>query len=411
MYRPPLYPFLAGIFIFMGDSTGVFLVIFQHLLLIACVPGIYVIGRMFNYSQESSCIAAAFLALNSLLMQAAGYIMTEIVFLTLALTAIAIIKRLYNSPSILLSILTGITFATATYCRQMLFPVFFAGIVLLVVKMGKRGIILGFIAFSTYFIVTAPWCLRNFAISGHYTMSTSPGIQLFTKAVTFDCLDHTGNNFMKISAPLQNVLADLSLTGFTKPTVPENDWQVNRIPHVLMDSLRLSHGYSFADASSLLGKTAIEGFMKYPLPYAASVWASLSTLLFKHHDMFPNSMFVMPLDNDKTPFLFKKFQQGIVYVSGFLLLLFPIAIIFSKTKSFDLLIPFCIVCVMYTVTAAVQIGFTRYTIPWEPLKILGVAYLIETVLLSFFSLGLYLKNVRLFRNANYTYMRNGNKTV
>jgi hypothetical protein len=257
--------------------------------------------------------------------------------------------------------------------------------------MGKRGIILGFIAFSTYFIVTAPWCLRNFAISGHYTMSTSPGIQLFTKAVTYDCLDHTGNNFMKISAPFKNVLSDLSLTGFTTPEVPENDWTVNRVPHVLMDSLRLSHGYSFADASSLLGKTAIEGFMKHPLHYAASVWASLSTLLFNHHDMFPNSMFVMPLDNDKTPFLFKKFQQGIVYVSGFLFLLFPFAIIFRKTKSFELLIPFCIVCMMYTITATVQIGFTRYTVPWEPLKALCVAYLIETVLLPFFNTGVITK--------------------
>jgi hypothetical protein len=35
---------------------------------------------------------------------------------------------------------------------------------------------------------------------------------------------------------------------------------------------------------------------------------------------------------------------------------------------------------MYLLTAAVQIGFTRYSIPWEPLKILCAAFAVETAI-------------------------------
>jgi hypothetical protein len=382
MYRPPFYPALVAMFIIFGDHSGLFLIVFQHALLISCVPGIYAVGRMFRFSQQASCIAAALVAFNSLLMQAAGFIMTEVVFLTLALACVAALKRLYDRPSIALSVISGSAFAASTYCRQLLFPVLLGGLLLLVIKKGKRGLFLASIALLTYFCAISPWCLRNYKLSGHYAMSANFGTVAFTKASTFDCLDRQGKYYRRIEKPLENVLHDLSLTNFSSPIVPEDDWQTNRIPHVLLDSLRIHHYYSYAQASSLLGKTAIEGFTKYPMRYVSSIVKSFSTLLFEHHDMYPKANDFFPIVTSGSTTFFKRISRGAVYVSGYVFLLFPLALLFRSNRRRALLMPFFIVCLMYLATAALQIGLTRYTIPWEPFKALCAAWVVETVLLS-----------------------------
>jgi hypothetical protein len=381
MYRPPLYPVLAGLFVVLGDHTGLFIVLFQHAILVACIPASYLVGRMFRFSRQASCIAAAFVTLNSLLMQAAGFIMTEIVFLALVLASVAILKRLYDKPSILLSILSGVMFAGATYCRQLLFPVLLGGLALIALKKGKQGIVFGCIALATYFAAIAPWCLRNFKISGQYAMSANFGAVAFTKASTFDCLDGQGKNFKQLEKPLENVLVDLNLTGLKTPAIPEDDWQVNRIPHALIDSLKTYHGFSYAQAGKLLGKAAMEGFIRHPLRYMSSVGNSFSALLFEHRDMYPDIKDIAPIDASNMYKLFARMLRGMVYVSGYVFLLFPIALVFRGNKKGGLLMPFWVVILMYGATAAIQIGLTRYTLPWEPLKALCAAYVVETMFL------------------------------
>ncbi len=379
MYRTPLYPAIAGLFAALGDHTGFFIVLFQHALLAACIPGIFAVGRLFGFSQKASCIAAAFLALNSLLMQAAGFIMTEIVFLVLALAGVASLKLLYDKPSLVLSVVSGAAFAAATYCRPLLFPVLIGGLFFLAMKRGKYGIYLGCIALAAYFGATAPWCLRNLSLSGRYAMSSGFGVQAFTKAVTFDCINRNGKYYKRIEIPLGNVLTDLSLIGFETPEVPEDRWQVNRIPHVLIDSLKAHHGFSYPQASALLGKTAVEGFLRHPLRYVSSVGASFATLLFEHRDMYPDVKYIVPVETAGMYKLFARLLRGAVYVSGYVFLLFPLALVFRGNKKGAPLMPFLAVIVMYGITAAVQIGFTRYTIPWEPLKALCAAYVVETL--------------------------------
>lgn len=381
VYRPPLYPVLVGLFMIAGGGNGLAIVILQHVLLILCVPGIYYVGRLFGFSQEASLIASAFIAVNSLLMQSAGFIMTETVFLAMALGCIAALKRLYGSPSIGRAILVGFLFAAASYCRQLLFPVLLCGSAALVWKKGRRGILAGVLSIIVFFGATAPWSLRNLFLSGHYAMSASYNVQAFTKVMTFRLENPSGRFFKQIERPLTNVLKDMGRCNYAVPKVPEDDWQINRVPHALIDTLKRYHGFSFFAASDLLGKAALEGFYGNPAGYVSSIFKSFGTLLFSHREIFPDAGAIVPVNKLPMPLVLTRAIKGMVYVSGYVFLLFPIAVVFRKNPSFSVWVPFLLVCMMYFFTAAIQIGLTRYTIPWEPLKMLCAAYIIETMVL------------------------------
>jgi hypothetical protein len=381
-YRTPLYPALVGVFMLVGDHRGLCIVLFQHLLVALCVPGVFVAARTFGLSPRASCIAAVFIALNSLLAQSAGLIMTEILFCVLSLLSIALLVRTIQSPSVRLSIYTGAAFAAATYCRPMLAPVLTGGLVLLWIKKGKRGVVMALLCLGVYCAALAPWCLRNYVSFGHYTMSASLGVQAFTKAFTFQCLNEQGPSYTRIKPMLSNCIQDLGISPEPVPKIPENDWRINRVPHALMDSLTVRHGYSYFAASDLLGKTAIEGMSAHPWRWALSIGQSFSTLAFSHRELFPDAGQLVPSAIiEKSPLL-RRIANGLVYVSGYMLLLLPLAVFIRSDKNRAVLIPFAIVCGMYALTAAVQIGFTRYTLPWEPLKMLCAAYVVESVVIG-----------------------------
>lgn len=379
-YRPPLYPVLLGLTMVAGDRSGLAIVILQHILLIACIPGIYYSGRSFGFSQEASLVASAFVAVNSLLMQSAGFIMTEVVFLVLALACIAALKRLYGSPSVGRAILAGLIFAAASYCRPLMFPVLLCGLAALAWKKGRRGILAGTMTLIVFFIATSPWSLRNYFLSGHYAMSANFGVQAFTKAATFHLENPSGRFFKQIEKPLTNVLMDMGRFNFTVPKVPEDDWQINRVPHALIDTLKRYHGFSFFAASDLLGKAALEGFFCNPAGYISSIVKSFGVLLFSHREIYPDAASVVPVNHPRAPLALTRAIKGLVYISGYVFLLFPMAVVFRQNSSLSLWAPFALVCVMYFFTAAIQIGLTRYTIPWEPFKILCAAYTIETMI-------------------------------
>jgi hypothetical protein len=256
------------------------------------------------------------------------------------------------------------------------------GLVFIFVKRGKKSLLFCLLALAMYFGLTAPWCVRNYLRSGHYSMSANFGLVSFTKASAFGCLNEKGSHFKRIEGPYRTMLRDLSLIGDAEPKAPEDDWQVNRIPHALKDSLIAYHGLTFAGANDLLGKVAIEGFIRHPFNYAASVGSSFLTMLFEHHDMYPEMTYVLPFETTGLYKFFNRMLRGMVYVSGYLFLLFPLALLYRANRRKTLLVPFFIVCLMYFITAALQIGLTRYTIPWEPLKALCAAYVIETLFIG-----------------------------
>jgi hypothetical protein len=393
-YREPLYPAIVGLFSLAGDASGQWIIIFQHIILVCCVPGIYYIALLCGFSELTGCIAAMFLSLNSLLMQSAGFIMTEILFCSAILACTALLIRWYRTPTPHLSILTGLMFAITACIKQLFFPVFFAGIVIMIVKRKRKGLYACLIVILSFAAGTAPWSLRNFIKNNNYSISSSLGIQLFTKAVTFDCIDIKGRYFKNIEKPLLNVMTDLHLkreTGGLNDDVhsrtkklsanPEDNWQINRIPHTLMDSLKTYHGYSGFAASKLLGKVAIEGFAAHPVRYIKSIANSFLTLMFRNREIYPNAGFVLPVNINAWPLFLHRIANNMIQVSGYILLLFPVAILVRRNKSAAMIIPFGIVCCMDLIIAAVQIGFTRYAVPWEPFKAICAAYVIETIIL------------------------------
>jgi hypothetical protein len=380
VYRPPLYPAMVGLFITAGDARGLWIVIFQHAIVLAAIAGTYALGRLFSFSNGASLIAASLMAVNSLLMQSTAFIMTEIVFMGLALGCLAALKLLFESPTTKRAILTGSAFAAASYCRGLLLPLFICGCMALALKKGKPGIRAAALSLLVFFGATAPWCVRNFLLGGHYAMSAGFGVQAFTKATAFHLENPSGRFYKRIEAPLDNVLRDMGRFPYTAPKIPEDDWQINRVPHALMDSLQRYHGYSFFAASDMLGKAAMEGFIKRPIGYVSSIAQSFSTLLFAHRELYPSIGALLPVDKNRLPPFIARMAQGGVYVSGFLFLLFPLAALLRKKTLPSQWAPFCVVCMMYLLTAAVQIGFTRYSIPWEPLKILCAAFAVETAI-------------------------------
>ncbi|MGB7566965.1 MAG: phospholipid carrier-dependent glycosyltransferase [Chitinivibrionales bacterium] len=382
MYRPPLYPALVGLSMIAGDANGLIIVILQHILLIACVPGIFWLGRLFGFSREACLIASMFIALNSLLMQSAEFVMTEIVFLVLTLGCVAGLKRLYEAPSNGKAIVAGLLFAAASYCRELLFPILLFGCAALAWKKGRRGIFAGLLSIVVFFGATAPWSVRNLFLSEHYSMSASFGVQAFTKVMTFHLENPAGRYFKCLETPLSNVLKDMGRSQYSVPKVPEDDWQINRIPHTLTDTLERYHGFSFFAASDLLGKAALEGFYSHPAGYLSSILKSFGALLFSHREIYPDAGAIVPVSHISAPLVLIRAVKGMVYVSGYVFLLFPIAVAIRQRASLSIWAPFALVCMMYFFTAAIQIGLTRYTIPWEPFKILCVAYTVETAVVA-----------------------------
>jgi hypothetical protein len=382
VYRTPLYPLFVGLFLKAGDHSGMYVVIVQHIIVVLFVPVVYKLSRMFGFSEESAIIASALTAVNSLLVEAASLVMTEIFFCALSLISLAMLRRLFTAPGIRRSIAAGAAFAAATYCRPLFFPVLAIGLILLAIKKGRRGAVMAAIVLVVYLCVTTPWLLRNYAISGHHAMSASLGVQAFTKAITFKCLNATGPHYKRIEAPLLGVLRDLTVSGNEAAIFPEDDWKTNRIPHALMDSLTIRHGFSYFTAAELLKSAAFEGFLRYPARYLASVANSFTTLCISYRELYPDIRQLAPIDVTALPPMMQRILNGLVRVSGYFLLLFPIAAFIRRDKSEALFIPFAVVCAMYFLTAAVQIGFTRYTIPWLPLLAICAAYVIETVVIA-----------------------------
>jgi 4-amino-4-deoxy-L-arabinose transferase-like glycosyltransferase len=380
-YRPPLYPVLSGLFIGAGDKTGIMIVVFQHLIIVGLVPGTYILARLCGFSCLTGYISAAFVSINSLLMQSAGFIMTEIVFCIIVMASIAAIMVWYRRPTAVMSAITGILFACAEYTRQIFLPVFIAGIIIMLVKHKGKAVKVCATAIAVFLMLTAPWSIANSVRYGHYSISSGAGIQLFTKAFTFNCIKTGGKYYGKIRQPLENAMHDIKVDNYGYSTSsPEDDWKANLIPHALSDSLIRYHYMSGFSAGTLLAHASIEGIMAHPARYASSVANSMGSLMLSHREIYPELSAVLPINTDTMPFMIKRLLNNSVYISGWFLILFIPAFFLRKPKDEKMLVPFAVVTGMYFITACVQAGFTRYTIPWEPFKAICAAFCIETIL-------------------------------
>jgi hypothetical protein len=232
-------------------------------------------------------------------------------------------------------------------------------------------------------VLTAPWSIRNQVRFGTYGVSRSTGVHLFTKAIHYQLLDTAGPAFKTLRLPLGHAMADLNVDAASWRKAPEDAWEVNAVPHALKDSLMAYRGYSYVKADRLLARAGLEGISRHPGGYLVAVKDALAVMLFHHREIYPSAGMVVPGKIlALLSFVPQVFIRGFFYVPGILFVLFPVYLLYRK-KLFSLwLLPFLFGIAGPASVALVEVGLTRYTIPWIPFWIICVSIMLEDGLSS-----------------------------
>jgi hypothetical protein len=374
IFRSPLYPFVLGVTFLGGHSSLLPIVIFQHALLVLCVPGIYLAAILSGCSKQGSLFASLLISVNSLIVQSASRIMTETLYLSLLLSVFILVLVWIKQPSIFRSILCGGVFSLIALLRPGVELLLAIALLVLILRWKKSAMVPCLIVVAIFAALTAPWSFRNCARFQTYSLSRSTGIHLFTKAETYNLLDTAGRRYAEIKAPLAGVLHDLRVTDNSWKKPREDAWEINAIPHALKDSLMRYHGYSYTLADNALARAALEGIAKRPVPYTGSVLKTLSVFFFQHHEMYPATNAIVP---GKVLCWFSIVPQsmlrGFFYVPGILFVLSPLLLLLKRKPVYVRFFPFLFGMAGMTVVAFVEVGLTRYTIPWIPYWIVCIA--------------------------------------
>lgn len=216
--------------------------------------------------------------------------------------------------------------------------------------------------------------MRNYRLFGGYGLSYNLGPTIFTKLTSFKLQDGQGRLFLENKKVLDNVERDLGIAGYAVPVHPEDDWTVNRIPHIFTDSLVKNHGFSYSDATRLQVAIAVEGFLRHPARYCVSVAETMYALLFEHHETVPSITDVFPFSSN-LPYWLRAVFRSFVAINALFFLLFAGVVLWRKEAPyFGRWLPLAIVTYGYLSVAMIQVGFSRYTIPWVPFAALCAAY-------------------------------------
>jgi hypothetical protein len=140
---------------------------------------------------------------------------------------------------------------------------------------------------------------------------------------------------------------------------------------------------SYAQTNQTMKTIFIASVFKFPKRYVQSVFADLRRLFFVTSEYYPNPEVLIGLPYNPKRELPKwsvpliRFARGIIHPTSYFLFiaLFVWLLIFYMTKTrgsirirHEWIILFSFLFYGYLLTAAVEIGFTRYTLPWLPIR-------------------------------------------
>lgn len=372
-YRPPLYPFFLGLnFLITPDLHQI--VILQRLMMVIAVPMLYILSKEWGFDRPVAATASLLFTMNSLIMQMSRSILVESLFIFLLLVTLLVFTRYFKKPSWQGAVATGVMFAVTAHCRQIASPLLFMGLVIYFVQNKKNRGSFSLVALAVFLACGAPWSLRNYRLHGGYGLSYNLGPNIFTKLTSFKLQDDQGRRFLENKTVLENVEHDLGITGYTVPEHPEDDWTVNRIPHVFTDSLVKNHGFSYSRATELQVAISVEGFLRHPARYCVSVTETMNALLFEHHETVPSIADVFPF-SENLPYWMRAVLRSFVALHAFFFLLFAGILVWKKEVPYSgRWLPLAMVGYGYLSVAMIQVGFSRYTIPWAPFAALCAAY-------------------------------------
>jgi hypothetical protein len=300
--------------------------------------------------------------------------MTEAIYLVLLLSIFGMFMVWIRNPSLIRSMLLGVIFSLTAYLRPGVETLLALCLVIFFLIWKKKALVPASIVGAVFVALNAPWSLRNLAAFKTYSVSQSLGIVFFTKTESYKLLDTAGRHYREIEQPLSDVLHDLKVTDETWGKPLEDAWKINAVPHALKDSLTLYHGFSYAQADHVLAMTAVEGIEKHPGGYFLSILQTLTVFVFKHRELYPSPGDVMP---GKVvawlSYIPGSMVRGFFYVPGILFVLFPFYLLVRR-KLFTLrIVPFLFAVTGLASVALVEVGLTRYTVPWLPFWIICVA--------------------------------------
>lgn len=387
--RPPLYPlFLRA---FTSERAGLKdPVLLQHLLMASLVPLVFLLGLQSGLSRGTALFAALLVAIDPLLVQSGQEIMSEalstIAVVLCALALVALVKK----PTYARAALLAAAFAQSSHIRattDILFALIMGGLLFWDWRRNRlahiKAIVLAAVVFAA---LNAPMSFLNLRTHGVYNRSHMQGLILLTKSVSYNLINPGAPEFHPIQAAYDKSMRQRGLPpGYRSPDLLA-DWDLNAVPHDIMFDLVFERGMSYMEVDRLMSSIAISSFLHSPFWYAKSILDDLNRLLFECREFYPDPRILLGFEKQAAPnggplLFLLRFARGMVHPSSWFLIAGALLWIFLRSRNrltwnlpgWGLLVIAGFFIYGYLLTAAVQIGLTRYTVPWLPFRAILIA--------------------------------------
>ena len=188
LYRTPIYPyFLVVLYKLFG--FGDFIVHLTQAIIgsITCCLA-YVIAR--RYWEHRIALVAALL--NAVYLFAVRFVavkLSETVFTFLMCCAIGVLVYAYQKRSVRWMAFAGVMQGVAILCRPevLLFPPFLLALFLLLQSFRKKWLMMGLVLVACSVLVTVPWLVRNYSVTGKLTplVKYGPGVAFWQSTIPY----------------------------------------------------------------------------------------------------------------------------------------------------------------------------------------------------------------------------------
>ncbi len=385
--RAPLYPLFLQTFTSsragLKDPT-----LLQHLLMAGLVPLVWLLALRCGQSKTAALFAALLVAIDPLLVQSSQEIMTESLSTAFVVLCILGLIAFIRKPNFGRAIALGTTFSLASHVRGVTDPLFALIVAaLLIWNLGRRRFrdlkALG-VCVLAFIILNAPFSLYNLRHHSIYGRSQMQGLTLMTKAVSYSLLESGAPKQVALQASYREAMIRRGFgLDYRSPDLLA-DWDLNAIPHDMMYTLVPNRMMTYAEADRAMSQWAFRSLLGSPLRYACAIGEDLGRLLFVCREYYPDPRILLGLDNAPMPrggpaLGLLRFARGMVHPTSWFLVLAALAFILRPKAGghSGLALPAGVFCYGYLITAAVEIGLTRYTIPWLPFRAILIAAGIE----------------------------------
>ena len=374
-FRTPAYPFFVAIVYAIFGEQPYYALIVQIFLNLLSIVLMYKIGKLL-FSETAGFIAALLFSLDLHHTIFIYQILTETIYTTVFLTGLWYYIKAIKTNKLNYFIFTGLIYGISTLIRP-ISQYYIAGVLLFTLmwyfqKAWKNGWKAAIIIGIAYFIMIAPWCMRNYKEYNHFALSNIKGYNLlFWNASYYES--------KRLKLPIDTVNAHF------KTELLEMGWRPDANPFE-------KEKYDGELASKILKanfpdylKTHLIGTVKIHLSTGTHILTEVLHIpakTFSEEEKYTNGVFALI----KKFFLEKTIYEIVLglFVALFLLIVYVFAAIgiwrMLKEKQY-LLMLFILGSAGYFTLISGIISYARYRLPSIPFYILlasaGIAWWLE----------------------------------